>query len=152
MGVGRCGRRLWRGSTQSPPTGGWTSWRVLTRPRPVYNNIWGEIGDRHVTAPSSRRRRVVPHTHFWVCGTVQLERCIKNIHEFCQQTMRKCEMLSRENAMSSTMLSRKVDIASDLCNLIESFGAFYRQWKYICKDKQRVLYRSLRAPALLSKL
>jgi len=78
--------------------------------------------------------------------------CIENIHEICQQTMRKCEMLSRENAMLSTMLSRKVDIASDLCNLIESFGAFYRQWKYTGKDKQRVLYRSLRAPAVLSKL
>ena len=38
---------------------------------------------------------------------------------------------------TSTMLSRKVDIASDLCNLIESFGAFYRLWKYVGKDKQR---------------
>jgi len=31
---------------------------------PACKNIWGEIGDCHVTAPSRRQRRVVPHTHF----------------------------------------------------------------------------------------
>jgi len=92
----------------------------------------------------------IPHQYI---GTFEYNNhCIKNIHELCQQTMRKCELLSRENAMSSTMLSRKVDIASDLCSLIESFGDFHRQWKYIGKDKQRVLHRSRRAPAVLSKL
>ena len=92
----------------------------------------------------------IPHQYV---GTYEYNNhCIKNIHELCHQTIRKCELLSRENAMSSTMLSRKVDIASDLCNLIESFGAFHRQWKYVGKDKQRVLHRSRRAPAVLSKL
>ena len=37
--------------------GGWLSWRVLARPRPVCKNIWGEIGDCHVTAAA----RIVPH-------------------------------------------------------------------------------------------
>jgi len=92
----------------------------------------------------------IPHQYV---GTYEYNNhCIQNIHELCQKTIRKCELLSRENAMSSTMLSRKVDIASDLCNLIESFGAFHRQWKYIGKDKQRVLHRSRRAPAVLCKL
>ena len=44
-------------SPQSPPTGGWPSWRVLARPRPVCKNIWREIGDCHVTAAA----RIVPH-------------------------------------------------------------------------------------------
>ena len=57
MGVGQCGRRLYRGSPQSPPTGGWLSWRVLARPRPVCKNIWGEIGDCQVTATA----RIVPY-------------------------------------------------------------------------------------------
>ena len=45
------------GSPQSPLTGGWLSWRVLTRPRPDCKNIWGEIEDCHVTAAA----RIVPH-------------------------------------------------------------------------------------------
>ena len=35
----------------------WLRWRVLARPRPVCKNIWGEIGDSHVTAAA----RIVPH-------------------------------------------------------------------------------------------
>ena len=62
MGVGRCGRLLKSGSPQSPPTGGWLSWRVMARPRPVCKNIWGEIGDWHVTAAA----RIVPHPYLGI--------------------------------------------------------------------------------------
>jgi len=57
----------------------------LARPRPVCKNIWGEIGDCQVTATSRRWRRVVPHTHFWVCGTVQLGKFL-----FVAETLQWC--------------------------------------------------------------
>jgi len=88
--------------TQSPPTGGWPSWRVLARPRPVCKNIWGEIGDCHVTTPSRRRRRVVPHTHFWMCGTVQLE-SFESLQRRCSGAMHR-----REPAAALPLCTREV--------------------------------------------
>jgi len=72
-------------SPQSPPTGGWPSWRVLARPRPVCKNIWREIGDCHVTAAA----RIVPHPFLGISvSDFRKFKCTRLYH-----TQKNCEFV-----------------------------------------------------------